>query len=70
LEPLFGGGNILMKSLSLLTAHCPEILWEEVPVTVEEMYGSRHITLHSFVEMYMVSQPNDSFLSYEFQKNW
>jgi len=34
LVSLFGGGNVVEKSLSLLTAHCPEILWEEVPVTL------------------------------------
>jgi hypothetical protein len=28
--PLFHGGNILMKLLSVFVAHCPEIFWEEV----------------------------------------
>jgi len=27
---LFHGGNILVKSLSVLIAHCPEIFWGEV----------------------------------------
>jgi len=26
---LFYGENILVKSLSVLSAHCPEIFWEE-----------------------------------------
>jgi len=30
LIPLFRGGNVLVKSLSLLIPHCPEILGEEV----------------------------------------
>jgi len=34
LAPLFHGGNVLVKSLSGLIAHCPEIFWEEVKVIV------------------------------------
>ena len=30
LVPLFHGGNFLVKSLSLLIAHCPKFFWEEV----------------------------------------
>jgi hypothetical protein len=30
LVSLFCGGNILVKSLSLLIGHCPETFWEEV----------------------------------------
>jgi hypothetical protein len=30
LVPLFHGGNILAKSLSVLIAHCPEIFWKEI----------------------------------------
>jgi hypothetical protein len=27
---LFHGGNVLVKSLSVHIAHCPEIFWKEV----------------------------------------
>jgi len=30
LVPLFHGGNFMVKSLSVLIAHCTEIFWEEV----------------------------------------
>ena len=30
LVSLFHGGNILVKSVSVLISHCPQILWEEV----------------------------------------
>jgi hypothetical protein len=30
LASLFRGGNILVKSLSVLIGHCPEIFWEDV----------------------------------------
>jgi hypothetical protein len=30
MAPLFYGGNVLVKLLSVLIAHCPEIFWEEV----------------------------------------
>ena len=30
LVPLLHGGNVLVKSLSVLIAKCPEIFWEEV----------------------------------------
>jgi hypothetical protein len=30
LASVFRGGNILVKSLSVLIGHCPDIFWEEV----------------------------------------
>ena len=50
LVPLFRGRIILVKSLSVLIAHCPEIFWEEGLSD-----SLRNAPLKSFVGLYKIS---------------
>jgi hypothetical protein len=54
--PPFYGANVLVKSLSVFIAHCPEDFWEEISMRFYEINFWRRITAHSFVGFYKISQ--------------
>jgi hypothetical protein len=55
LVPLFRGGNYLVKSLSVIIDHRPEIFWEGVSLKVKEMHLEEHSTPHDVVKLNKIS---------------